>query len=424
MKNNRFIQIVVQNWVLPIMSFVVFIQGCVEPFDPVTVDFQRGVVIEATLTNELKQHEVFLSKVYSFEKDSVTTINDASVMIMDVQGNEYGFSEVEDGRYLSNSEFAAQKGVGYTLVINTIGGRTYRSTVESFEDEAEITAVYAERGTNSLGKDGINIYVDGNASTGNAQYFRYTYEETYKIIAPKYINLDFKQDNFDPCAPITSFNFRIEPREEEQRVCYGSQKSDNIVQTSTLGLAANSIARFPVRFIPSDDYILANRYSILVKQNVQSVDAHSYYNKLNEFSTSESVFTDVQPGFLEGNIRADDEKAEAVIGYFEVTSVSSARLFFNYSDFFNDEDLPDYPIDCDNNFFRPQIVEMVSCDVSSFPHCSERSIYEMVNEGSIAYWNEIDENLGCDGGPYIAMPRACGDCTQLGSNVVPDFWIE
>lgn len=420
-------------WPLGLVIVLSLLQGCVEPFDAVTADFDGGVVIEAVLTNELKKHEVLLSKGHSFEEDSVTTINDATVTIIDELQNEYRFQETDDGRYVSDSEFAAQNGIGYTLAINTREGLTYKSTVEKFEGEAEIENVFAERGPNAFSEDGITIYVDGKVNTGNSQYFRYTYEEAYKIIAPKYIDLDFKLTNYDPCRPPETYNLEIIPRPEQQQICFGYNESREIVQTSTISGNENDVKKFPVRFIPSDDFILRHRYSILVKQYVQSTDAYSYYSKLNDFSSSESVFTDVQPGFLESNITATT-KDERVLGYFEVASVSEKRLFFDYIDFYPNESLPKYPVNCDANIFRPQMFEQMICDGGNFPTCDKPYLFELIDNGTVAYWGEFQlttESEGYDifgdclhGGIYFVVPRVCGDCTLLGSNTVPEYWVD
>ena len=39
------------------------------------------------------------------------------------------------------------------------------------------------------------------------------------------------------------------------------------------------------------------------------------------------------------------------------------------------------------------------------------------------YWAEHTPENASEG-DYKVVPRICGDCTVLGTNVVPDFWIE
>jgi poly(hydroxyalkanoate) granule-associated protein len=97
-----------------------------------------------------------------------------------------------------------------------------------------------------------------------------------------------------------------------------------------------------IRFTGQDNPIISHRYSILVRQYLQTPEANSFYRSLRDFSSSDNIFSQVQPGLLEGNISPVGDGDSFVLGYFEVSSVSESRLFFNYVDFFPGEPLPPY----------------------------------------------------------------------------------
>ena len=88
--------------------------------------------------------------------------------------------------------------------------------------------------------------------------------------------------------------------------------------------------------------MIRNRYSILVKQYVQSLAAHTYYETLKEISDNGSILSQTQPGFFRGNISSVDNPREKVIGFFEVSSYSEKRIFFNFSDLFPKTPAPEY----------------------------------------------------------------------------------
>ena len=353
----------------------------------------------------------------------------AQVRILDEMQNVYNFEENEPGLYRAITPFAAQKGVGYRLVVETRDGTSYSSESESFESESQIEEVYADRDTNDEGDDGIFIYTDSFDSSGESQYYRYEYEETYKIIAPYWTQLDFKLTNYEPCnpdfsSPLILYDLEIVQREQEEQTCYNTVSSTNIVQSSSAGFSDSRIERFPVRFIPGSDFILTHRYSILVKQYVQSANAFSYYQSLNDFASSQSVFTDIQPGFLAGNIVVDNNEDKKVLGYFEVTSVSEKRIFFGYRDFYPDAPFPLYIKKCVP--FSTPLEHVSYCfngPLGGNP-CPE-SLIERMARDNITYLDVNDGSVGitCPG-PYVVVERECGDCTALGSNVVPDFWVE
>ncbi len=403
--------------------------SCIEPFEFQTETFEEALVIAATLTNEMKRHEVTLSRAVRFEDSISAPERNAQVRVLDELQNVYEFRESDPGTYIATAEFAAQKSMKYSLEVDTSDGTSYRSEPESFESESQIEAVYANRETNDEGEDGIFVFTDSFDPLGESEYYRYEYVETYKIIAPNWTPVDFKLTNYEPCNPDFSdpsiiYDLEIVRRQQEERTCYNTVGSTAIIQTSSAGLSDAKINRFPTRFIPGSDFVLTHRYSILVKQYVQSAKAFSYYQSLNDFSSSTSVFTEIQPGFLEGNIAVDTNPDKKVLGYFEVASVSQQRIFFGYRDFYPDAPLPLYIKKC--VLFSTPLEHVSYCFNGPLPGnpCPE-SIIEQIARNSVTFISTNDGSIGitCPG-EYVIVARECGDCTALGSNIVPDFWVE
>lgn len=386
--------------------------SCVEPFDiPFVEDesestIEKLLVVEATITNELKQHDVFLSSGNSFESEGIQFVQNAEVSISDNLGNIINFSEIAPGHYQSQIAFQAVSDVEYQLFI-TSGGKNYEAAPTSLPDSATIENIKAERITTDLNAEGVAIYIDANFDDIGTPFLRYQYEETYKIIAPLWSPFDMIVT--DPNPP---FAFDLIPREQEERVCYGTRVSNDIIQSEGFDVSGNTLNNVLVRFISRDDFIISHRYSILVKQFVQSPDAFAFYQTLNDFSSDESVFTDIQPGFIQGNILNMADSSEKVIGFFEVANVSETRMFFNYEDLFPDEDLPPYAITCSFLSAPPTITP-----------ANTSPLKDIIESGDFVYVRDTNGTVE-DGGPYFVARRACGDCTALGSNVVPEFWIE
>lgn len=388
--------------------------SCVEPFD-ILPEVNKGenietfLVVEATLTNELKQQEVLLGRGRSFANDSIQPVTqNATVTVLDGNGTTFSFSELEPGRYVSDQTFQALPNTTYQLNIINAQNSSFTSKLVSLPETASITEVYGERITNDLGVEGIAIYVDSRVSQGEAPFLRYQYEETYKIIAPLWSPFDMVVT--DPNPP---YGFALVPKEQEKRVCYGTQLSNRIIQSRTLNRSGNEINKNLVRFIPRGDFIISHRYSILVRQFVQSPDAYSFYRILEEQTGSESVFTEIQPGFIEGNMSNTDNSSERVLGYFEVANESRKRLFFDYAEFFPDEELPPYVLSC-SFLGAPPILTPAGTS----------PLKDAIDSGSFVYVRDNDGEVGPPAGPYLTARRACGDCTVLGSNLAPDFWIE
>lgn len=395
--------------------------SCVESVDLEEQDTPSLLVIEASLTDEMKTQQVRLTRSFGFETDSVPVETRAEVSILTDVGEAYTFSHTGDGVYSSTQQFAIVPDRTYELMITTPEGTMYRSTPEKLPGIASIDNLYAERDRNSIGTDGVFVYLDGTPQTNDAQYYRYEYEETYKIIAPEWTPRDFLLTDYDPCPVPIQYNLEIVPRTEEQQTCYKTVPSTRVLQNDVTTLADPAILKYPVRFLGATDFMIRHRYSILVRQFVQSAEAFSYFQSLNDFSATESVFNSVQPGFLTGNIQAVNRDEAPVIGFFEVTSVQEARLFFNFEDIFPELEQPPYITNCVPTS-SPEAHPSFCAPMP--PSTCPQSIVELVNLGLIAYISPNDEGLGTCPGTYAYVKRECGDCTVLGSNIVPEFWIE
>lgn len=417
--------------------------SCIEEVDlGIAADDEvlKILIVEATLTNELKNHTVALSRmdtlvdlgidsVYSpftpirdINRDLVRYETNATVSIENSNGTTYSFNEASPGIYESEIEFAAEMGNAYQLNIITSDGKRYNSTNMQIEGLAAISNLYAEKTTSESGAQGIGIFVDNTIESGTVQNLRYTYDETYKIIAPNWSPEAFKLTNYDPCAlPEVTYDLEIVEREEEQQVCYGNNLSNTIIQTQQ-GSLDNNVQKFMVRFLDQQNFIISHRYSIEVEQLVSSAASYSFYNQLNNFSQSGNIFSQIQPGFLEGNISSDDGIQGTVIGFFDVVSVSKDRLFFNYTDFYPNEELPPYPFNC-NELTAPESHVSFCFSGPRGPNPCPQSVIQQVDLDLISYVKPNVNEEDC-GGPHIFVPRVCGDCTALGSNIEPDFWVD
>ena len=156
-----------------------------------------------------------------------------------------------------------------------------------------------------------------------------------------------------------------------------------------------------MRVISRDNSIIRTRYSILVKQYAQSLEAFTFYKILNKFSSSDNLFSQNQPGFFSGNLYSVNNNNEKVVGYFDISSVSSKRIFFNFSDFFPDEPLPPYFIDC--SIFQIKDISKLTEDVIN---------------NKVIFHSLIPDEL-----PNV-VNAACGDCTKIGTTTKPDFWVD
>lgn len=394
------------------MTIMLTFQSCIDAFDFESTEFKSALVVEGTITDQEEVQKIRVSRTFPLDTVLMSGVSGANVSVLDSDGSVYSFSEASDGEYRSNEAFSVVPGRTYTLSILTQDGKEYRSDETNVPTQTTIDNLYAERDFNDVAEnEGMFIYVDSYDPTGQSNYYRYEYEETYKIIAPFWSGLDAYI-----VSPLPEPEVGTRPKEQEEQICYQTVPSNTIIQQSTTEFGEDRISKFPVRFINRDNYILSHRYSILVRQYVQSRAAFTYYETLESMAGSENFFSQLQTGFLEGNIRSLSEPNEDVIGFFQVSTVSEKRIFFDYNDFFPNENLPDYPISCD--LVSPPII--TETGASPLLIAIELELLKYVED----YDQETNPLNFSEYGPFLMVPTPCGDCTVYGSNVVPEFWIE
>lgn len=386
---------------LLLLSILLF--SCAENYPLQTDTYEEALVVEATITNELKTQEIKLSKTARLEDEGVENETGATVTVKDNLGAVYSFIE-QNGIYVSQAPFQATPNTIYTLEIKTRDGKVYESSNETMTTENPILDVVPAVVTDSKEGRGVQIRVTNYDPTNTSKYYRYEYDETYKIIAPVY-----RQEKL--VVKPEPRTVGLEPNDPNTRICYSTKSSNDIILTTTTDLQEDRVS-FPVRFISDQNYIISHRYSILVRQYVQSLASYTFRKTMKEISSSGSILSPKQPGFVSGNIRCISHTDQKAIGFFEVSSFSSKRIFFNYKDLFPGEVLPPYYTDCTEEEYK-------FCFGLSIPiPCRGDILIENLKQNKVSYKYNLESSF------YYMVPVECGDCTSFSSNVIPSFWIE
>lgn len=374
------------------------ISGCVEPIDIESHTYEDALVIEGIVTSELQHQEILLSRTFRLEENGPAEERNAVVTVV-TEGEIYSFNEVEPGRYISVEPFRAVSGKTYTLEITTSDGKKYSSEPEQLSEAPGISNVYAEK-TTYRNQEGVAVLLDVNGADASSGFYLYEFSETYKIVSP----FSFPKD-----LVYIDEEFIEVPKTKEERVCYVTEGSQEILLANTNAQSGSDLDRFLVRFMESENFRTAHRYSILVKQYSISGEGYSYYETLKDFSDSESLFSQNQLGLINGNVFSVSDPDEKVIGFFSVAGVSSQRIFFDYEDFYQDDS------------HRPES-HVSGCQVTIPFTATTRSREELAGHlsvGSVKYLGPGEMGVG-----YRIVKAGCVDCTVFGNNEAPDFWVE
>lgn len=380
-----------------LISVSFFLNSCTETYPLLTNTYEEAIVVEATLTNELKNQEIKITKTARFEDTSIKTETGAKVIVKDNLNNEYVFEE-NSGIYVSQTAFQILPDRQYTLEITAKDGKIYQSSPETLTTVTPIQSIVPSLATNKDNETGVQINVNSYDASRTSKYYRYEYEESYKIIAPRW--------SLSKLIVTGPESIQLIPNSSSTRTCYATKKSTDILLVNTNDQSEDKV-NFPIRFIEQKNYIIGHRYSILVKQYVENLAAYNFHKTMRDIASSASILSPKQPGVLSGNIKCINDPNTKVIGYFDVSSFSEQRIFFNYIDFFPGADAP---------YFN-------TCEDIPFKFCfagedcnAEGLIYNIENNFMTYFSNS--------GSAYILVDVVCGDCTSFSSNVKPSFWID
>ena len=114
--------------IVVVLSLLVGLVSCVEEFDFETqAGFENAIVVEATITNELKVQEIKLSRTFQLEESGPEAETNAIVRVTEGGSTTYIFEDMGDGFYRSTEAFSAQPDRDYQLNITTNNGQSYVS---------------------------------------------------------------------------------------------------------------------------------------------------------------------------------------------------------------------------------------------------------------------------------------------------------
>ncbi len=381
---------------LIILTIALFMAACVDPFEPPVEDYEQLLVVEAFISDDDEAQVVKLSLSAPIDGEEFTPVTSADVRLEDNQGNSYAFPHEGSGNYYSvPGMLDIQPGRTYTLRIVLPGGESYASEPVSLKETPPIDDVYFELESFVSEEDGtvqqgVVVLTDTKSPDGEPLYLRYDWEETYMSVSP-----------FPSFYVYNSDSGTIDLREDNITNCWLSRQSSNIDIETTEGLTDPDIRQHRVRYLSFNREQLNYRYSILVKQYALDVEGYEFWKSLRETNENTGTLFDVLPFPLTANIYNEGNPDQPVLGYFDISTVSSKRIYIDK------EDLPS------GTSVRTLFQECISNAGDTL--VSPAVVPDFTNQGYLISYSVIP-------GGFVMVPQSCIDCRIYGSNVKPDFW--
>ncbi len=376
--------------------------SCLEPFEPKLTDSNREFfVVDGIITDQEGPYIVKISKSKSLVIEN-KPVSNLDVKIEDEDGNIESLWESSPGVYQTVS-LQGQVNKSYRLILNN-GSSHYQSTWEKIPPSATIDSIYyrvEDKATTDKEENltGVQFFVDSHGDTESTRYYRYEWEEVWKIGVYWASYYDYLGDD------------KIKTTDNPRYTCwkYGSPTSINIATTE--GLKENVLSRHLLGFITGEEERFTQRYSFLVKQFALEEKEYLFWKNLQESNEEIGGLFDRQPAKVLSNLSNPSDPKDEILGYFSASGLKEKRVYINSGE---------VPREL---FRRPQCFPLDTLTKDSLGSVYESAIFDQIKNGKFFY----DLLYSLDPQPYgiLLSKPSCSDCTKKGGKLdKPNFWDE
>ncbi len=255
----------------------------------------------------------------------------------------------------------------------------------------------------TLGFDGasnsqvINIYANTHDPSGNTQFYRWDFTETWE-------HESIHRANY---LIVNTHPVYIDDSTQHNWHCWSNALSTNILVGTSAGLSGDVISQAQINRIYQNDPRMDVKYSILVRQYAIDAAAYDYWSRVQKQSQTLGGLFDIIPAQLKGNMHNLTVPSEPVYGYISASTVEQQRLFIS------NQNLPDWKSvptqKCNGYIFTPD------------PALLQVSTIYYNKDPNFSFYDFGTDSNGQQ--TQILMTTACLDCTfQGGSTIKPPFW--
>jgi len=371
------------------MMTAVLAAGCLDSYPPPKgKGTANTLVVEALIDPASGTGSVTLTRsVPLASEDRPKAESRADVTIEDESGFSFKLPETEPGIYkISSAALSVDK--KYRLNIRTSQNSIYQSDyIVSKRTPPIDTISYA------VVKDGLEVRVSAHDPTGNSQYYRWRYAETWE-----YYSSYSSQYRFQSPGVVVDRAFN-----ESIQHCWKTQLGLSILMESTTRLKEDRVSNFPLLVIPGNSIKLSVKYSLLVRQQALTEEAYNYWSTLQRITENLGGLYDPLPAELKGNISCITDPSESVIGFFSGGSIEEKRVFLKV------RDLPGGLLR-----YNPPVCQIDTIDVADLRGTPTGTLLI----GAV-YNEEYTKVIA-----YTTAESRCIDCRTYGGGVLtkPDFW--
>lgn len=375
--------------IIVFVTLALFSNACIEPYISDIEEQAKILTIEGALIKGNEEQELIISRTTTLLYQEFFPVRDCQAKIIDEDGNEYYYTENQDGSYTARiDDELLVYDKEYKLNVMTPSGNIYESDFEVMNKSSAVDSVYysvEEKIESYTGEDlqGVQFYVDIKAADTISRYFRWKMTETFEYTSTGPIETFFVDESFEPWLVKDIWKYYR---------CWMTEDVEGLYMTNTANLTVNEKKRIPLQYVSNRGSELKIKYSLLVEQYNLGERAYNYWQQKKIATESQGGLYTRQPSQPISNIQNIDDEEEMVLGYFWVASKTEQRIFV------------------------PRI--------NSLPVIEEECVIrpldmEIDQHGPFPMYARYDEASG-----VVLTGRAiCFNCELKGGTIIkPDFW--
>ncbi|RYD80760.1 MAG: DUF4249 domain-containing protein [Sphingobacteriales bacterium] len=372
---------------LIIFLCLIVICSCKQEFQsPINKLSADVLIMDGFINTGNVESVITLSKLQDL-KDTTSFIPElnAQVQLQEEAGTSVNFVNAGKGKYTLPAR-TYNAGKRYRLLITRSNGRKY---------ESDFVAITATPPIDNLSyrteSNGVTILLNTHDVPTASRYFYWNYEETWQFKVPFPSKLVYKNKQFIK-------------RVEDIEYCFRTEKSNKLILGSSVKFTDNKIEGQEIQFADNASGRISLIYSILVSQHAVSKEYFDYLEKLKKNTETIGSIFDAQPTQNIGNLHSVSNKDEFVVGFFNLHSVQTKRLFIKANE------LPAFPP-------RPED----DCMVQEFDLRDRFGNVIFDAESSYGDSTKLIPLTYTVSNTTAVVPE-CGDCRIKGALMKPSFW--
>lgn len=363
--------------------------ACKEKYDlPYSGPATGYLVVDGHINSGQGSTTIRLSRTLALV-DSIAFRNEtgAAVWVEGDNNTQFPLFEGREGLYFAN-QLNLQANAAYRLRIQTSDGKRYFSEFVANKKTPDIDDITWERE-----QDGVVLYANAHDDQNNTWYYKWDYTETWEFHSAFNSMLMYRHDvRGNPVGVVD----RPGDQALKMYYCWQSMSSTNILIGSSKKLSRDTI-HLPIHFIEQGSWKISVLYSVLLRQYALSQAGYDFLARMKKNTEQVGSLFDAQPSELKGNITCQDDAAEIVIGFVDVSPAKEKRVFIRR----NEVNPWNYMHGCDE-------IKIANHPDSIVAGLIPTTIAATSMNGAITH--------------FFASTPECVDCTTRGTNIKPSFW--